>query len=218
MESIRIGLDESGKGDFFGPLVLVACWLPPEQAERFPELAAKRLSANACLAVEPKLRKACRCTVLTIGPDQYNALYDKVESANRVLAWGHAQTLSGLLPKVEARTALGTELGDQAAIHHLLAQKGLAVELETGPAASSNASCKAAGVLARAAYLRSLAKLGELAGVPLPRGANQNVLQTAARILAEGGSSALAPFAKLHFRTAREAARLARSGRVGAPG
>lgn len=89
------------------------------------------------------------------------------------------------------------------------------MQIESGAAAQRHASCVAAGILARAEYLRALERLSAECGVRLVRGANDNAVAAGAKVYAESGKAGLARVAKMHFRSAKAAGRLAERGEVG---
>lgn len=215
MESATIGIAESGKGDFLGPLVVGACLVDAKVVQELPELARAKLSVQACLEADKRLRSLVPFVVLSIQPEQYNALYDKLESANRILGWAHAQTLAELAGRTDCRAVVGLEVGDKAALLHLLDKKGHSMQIDSGPGAKRHPACAAAGILARAEYLRSLDRLSEECGVRLVRGANDNAVAVGADVLAKGGKQGLIRVAKAHFRSARASSKLIERGEIG---
>ena len=88
----RIGIDESGKGDYFGPLVIAAVFV---NAITQNELAlmrvrdSKNISDGHILEMAPDIRTICPHSIVAIGPKKYNELYAKMKNLNRLLAWGH---------------------------------------------------------------------------------------------------------------------------------
>lgn len=99
----RIGIDESGKGDYFGPLVIAAVFV---DAVTQGELAlmqvrdSKKISDGRILEMAPDIATICPHSIVAIGPQKYNELYAKIKNLNRLLAWGHARALENLLDKV----------------------------------------------------------------------------------------------------------------------
>ena len=99
----RIGIDESGKGDYFGPLVVAAVFV---SSTTEPELAlmqvrdSKKVSDGRVLEMAPDIKTICPHSVIAIGPQKYNELYVKIRNLNRLLAWGHAKALENLLERV----------------------------------------------------------------------------------------------------------------------
>ncbi|MFA6930719.1 MAG: ribonuclease HIII, partial [Lentisphaeria bacterium] len=102
------GIDESGKGDFFGPLVIACCYTDAESSRNL--LAAgvtdsKAVSSDKKIAVlADKIKAVCagRFSLVVVGPESYNRMYESFGNLNRLLAWGHAKALENLLEKVPA--------------------------------------------------------------------------------------------------------------------
>src|SRR6218665_461524 len=98
MDSGHIGVDESGKGDFFGPLVIAACYVGPEHlAELEGVKDSKKLTDPQAMRLAEIIKKTCPCYVLCIMPPKYNELYAKIGNLNKLLAWGHAQAIEKVL-------------------------------------------------------------------------------------------------------------------------
>jgi ribonuclease HIII len=206
----RIGVDESGKGDFFGPLVVAACYVAPHHCAELEGVRdCKTLSDARATQLAATIRKTCPHEVVAIGPAKYNELYEKIGNLNRLLAWGHAQALQKVLERQACKLAISDQFANPAYLHSLLQKKGLDVELVSVVRAESDLAVAAASVLARAEFLRRLKALGDEAGVPLPKGAGPMVDQTAARIIRSKGESALRAVGKLHFKTVQKARALA---------
>src|ERR1043165_7834689 len=93
-----IGVDESGKGDFFGPLVVAACYVGPEHlAELDGVKDSKKLTDPIALRLAGKIKATCPHSIIAIGPAKYNELYEKFRNLNSLLAWGHARAIENVL-------------------------------------------------------------------------------------------------------------------------
>ena len=113
----RIGLDESGKGDYFGPLVIGAVYVDAQKEGKLIALGvrdSKLLTDKRILAMAEEIEALCPYFVVPIGPIRYNELYDKVQNLNRLLAWGHAWTLENMLEKVSCDLAVVDKFGDES--------------------------------------------------------------------------------------------------------
>jgi ribonuclease HIII len=200
------GSDESGKGDFFGPLVVAAVAIEPGRLE---EVAAsgirdgKDLSngqvLRLCGWVERNLPFAKRVLL----PHDYNAQYRVKKNVNVLLADMHAEVIAELCHKTGAQFALTDEFAVNAGtmIRHTLKYLGCGVKLELRPKAENDAAVAAASVLARGLFLDALRELGNLAGVELPAGAGPPVIKAGKELVHLYGTKELGRFAKLHFRT-----------------
>jgi ribonuclease HIII len=200
----RIGIDESGKGDYFGPLVIAAVFV--DQAGE-ADLAlmrvrdSKKISDGRILEMAPDIKQACRHSVVAIGPQRYNELYAKIRNLNRLLAWGHARALENLLEHVDCPLAISDQFGDQQLIVNALQEKGKRIRLIQHPKAEADLAVAAASILARAEFLHRLQRLSHEVGTTLPKGASPAVELAARMVLKKHGKERLGTVAKLHFKT-----------------
>lgn len=199
----RIGIDESGKGDYFGPLVIAAAHVT---AEIEPDLRlmevrdSKKISDGRILEIAWDLKQVCRHSIVVIGPQKYNELYPKFRNLNRLLAWGHARALENLLEQVDCPLAIADQFGDERFILNALLEKGKKIRLEQRPKAEEDLAVAAASILARAEFLVRLKRLSDEVGTTLPKGAT-NVELAARMIVKKHGKEKLGMVAKLHFKT-----------------
>jgi len=203
-EKGHIGTDESGKGDFFGPLVIAGFFLPEGQEEVLRELGVKdckRLSDNRVMEIAALLRKGYIHSVVAIGPERYNELYQRLKNLNRLLAWGHARVMENILERVNCAEALTDQFGDEKFVREALLKKGKNINLVQRTRAEEDLAVAAASILARAEFLYRLKKLSEEVGLELPKGASSLVEEAAVKLVRELGPEALARVAKLHFKT-----------------
>jgi ribonuclease HIII len=212
----KIGVDESGKGDYFGPLVVAACYVGPEhEAELEGVQDSKKLTDSRSLALDGVIRRTCPFAIVAIGPNKYNELYAKIGNLNKLLAWGHARAIENVLEKVDCDHVLSDQFADPRGLQRALMERGRQVRLESRVRAEADLAVAAASVLARAEFLRRLERLGEETGVRLPKGAGPEVLATAERLVRERGQGVLNEVAKTHFKTTGQV--LSRAG-LGAAG
>lgn len=201
----RIGIDESGKGDYFGPLVIAAAHITvatEPELQRLGVRDSKRISDGRILDIARALQQICHHSLVTISPRKYNELYPKFGNLNRLLAWGHARALENLLEQVDCALAIADQFGDEQFILNALLAKGKTVRLIQRPKAEEDLAVAAASILARAEFLRRLKRLSDEIGVTLPKGAT--TVEAAARmIIRYHGKEALERVAKLHFKTTK---------------
>ena len=206
------GMDESGKGDFFGPLVVAAVYVDKKMEIDLGNAGVrdcKQIRSDVQLAgIAADAMKIVKGKVglVSIGPEAYNRMYGNFRSLNHLLAWGHARALENLLEKVpECSEAIADQFGNEQLLLSALKEKGRRIRLIQRPRAESDMAVAAASVLARAAFLRRLQDLGEQAGMKLPKGAGEPVDRCAAELAARGGAELLSRFAKMHFRNSSKA-------------
>lgn len=211
-EAGHIGTDESGKGDFFGPLVVAGFFLPAGQEGVLRELGvrdSKKLSDGRVLKIARSLRKAYVCSVVAIGPERYNALYKNLRNLNRLLAWGHARAIENILEEVNCAVAITDQFGDERFVREALLKKGKNITLVQKTQAEEDLAVAAASVLARAHFLYKLKDLTEEYGIELPKGASLLVEEAGVKLVRKFGPGILEKVAKVHFKTAERVIKIA---------
>jgi len=220
----HIGTDESGKGDFFGPLVTAAFFLPEGQGPVLTGLGVrdcKKISDNRVRQLSLTLRKAYPYhSVVVVGPEKYNELYARLRNLNRLLAWAHARAIENILERIPVGRAVTDRFGDERFVRNALLKQGRDIELVQMPRAEEDAAVAAASVLARAGFLERLERLSSEIGVELPKGASREVEAVALRLVIDRGEQILNRIAKTHFKTAARVLELAGSSQLkaGTPG
>lgn len=206
----HIGVDESGKGDYFGPLVIAAAYTDATLAKRMREFGArdcKALSDAQVFAIGSKIRAllgANRYSIVSIGPEKYNEIYACQGNGNRILAWGHARTIENVLERIPTcPRAVADQFGSsESVIRNALMERGRGIVLEQHHKAESDIAVAAASILAREQFLRALEALGRQFGVTLPKGASHaTTLPVARALVASHGEDVLRKVAKVNFRT-----------------
>ncbi len=213
----RIGVDESGKGDFFGPMCVAGVYVNASVINAWQDAGvrdSKNISSDKKISELAKLIRetpGCVTTVVPIGNEAYNRLYAKMRSVNPVLAWGHARVIENLMgQKHRMNPAPVRAISDQFAASKSVVEKSLmslgrAIELVQRHKAEADLAVAAASILARDEFVTRLAGLGKEYGVELPKGAGANVDALAKELFLTHGADALAKIAKMHFRTALRA-------------
>jgi ribonuclease HIII len=110
-----VGIDESGKGDYFGPLVIAAVHVTPRIAEDLLALNvrdSKKISDSVIHTLAGDIKTLCRHSIIAIGPERYNQLYENIRNLNKLLAWGHAKALETILEQVPCVRAIADQFGD----------------------------------------------------------------------------------------------------------
>ena len=203
----RIGTDESGKGDYFGPLVVAAFFLPEGQEEVLRELGvrdSKTTADNRARSLADILRRGYVHSIVAIGPEKYNELYERLRNLNRLLAWGHARAIENVLLEKNVKLAVTDQFGDKAFVLNALMKKGRTIELIQKPKAEEDPAVAAASLLARAEFLKRLHFLSKEAGLELPKGSSPPAEAAAVELVRKQGPEVLRRVAKVHFKmTAR---------------
>lgn len=201
-----IGSDESGKGDYFGPLVVAAVAVTADNWRVLETLGvqdSKKLSDARATSLAAEIRAGFPHEVVVIMPPRYNELWTKFGSnVNRLLAWAHARAIEQVVEQEpRAVAAVADQFGDESLIRDALFKRGRELRLVQMPRAERDPAVAAASILARAEFLRRLDQLGKEAGVRLPKGASPAVEAVARALVAARGREILGRVAKTHFKT-----------------
>lgn len=204
----HMGIDESGKGDYFGPLVIASAYTNAERVQKLREIGvqdSKRIrSDRKILALAKEIRNILNdeFALITIGPAAYNRMYEKIGNVNKMLAWGHARAIENLLDKVpDCPRALSDKFGPSNRIKSALMEKGAKIELEQKTKAESDPAVAAASILARAGFVMALKQLEKKQDHILPKGASDLVQKAAQQLIEKKSPSILMEIAKCHFKT-----------------
>jgi ribonuclease HIII len=200
-----VGSDESGKGDYFGPLVVAAVAVDRASWRVLETLGvqdSKLLSDARAASLARAIRDAAPHEVVTIMPPRYNQLWKEFGNVNRMLAWAHARAIEEVLARAPSATAaVADQFGDESLIRRALFDRGREVQLVQMPRAERDPAVAAASILARAEFLRRLDQLSRSAGVRLPKGASSAVDAVARALVQSRGRAVLTELAKEHFKT-----------------
>lgn len=209
----RIGVDESGKGDFFGPLCVAAVYVNASVLEAWKSAGirdSKTVGSDAAIARLDAVIRAtpgCQVSVIAIGNEAYNRLHARHGSVNTVLAWGHARAIENLLERgtlldpPPVRAVSDQFASSKSTVERALLPLGRNLPLVQRHRAEEDAAVAAASIVARHECLERMKRLEKEFGMPLPRGASSAVEDAARALVARHGADVLTRVAKMHFRT-----------------
>jgi ribonuclease HIII len=213
----RLGVDESGKGDFFGPLCIAGVYVNETSVTALKDAGvrdSKNISSDKRIKELAELIRetpGCVATVVPIGNEAYNRLYLKMRSVNTLLAWGHARVIENLMgQKHRMNPPPVRAISDQFAsnkqtVAKALMSLGRQIELVQKHRAEEDLAVAAASILARHEFVSRLGALERQFEMAFPRGASAAVDAAAKEFIANHGVERLPTVAKMHFRTALRA-------------
>jgi ribonuclease HIII len=208
-----IGTDESGKGDYFGPMVIAGIWLDEPAKAKLEEMGvrdSKLLSDKRCRELTAEIRIVSNGKFIEVEmlPERYNELYNQFKkerkNLNHLLAWGHARAIESLLEKLPCSYAVADQFGNERFILSKLMEKGKKLHLVQTPKAERYIAVAAASILARDRFLSRMEKLSQQYGILLPKGASDLVIRPALDIIKKRGIDELKKVAKLHHKTTQK--------------
>ena len=213
----RIGVDESGKGDFFGPLCVAGVYVNESVIKAWQDKGirdSKNISSDKKISELADIIRetpGCVTSVVPIGNEAYNRLYTSFKSVNKLLAWGHARVIENLMGQRQrmnpppARAISDQFAASKDVVGKALMSLGREIELVQRHKAESDVAVAAASILARHEFVTRLSGLEKELGVKLPKGASAAVDKAAKAYVEQHGAEGLGKVAKMHFRTALRA-------------
>jgi ribonuclease HIII len=207
----HFGIDESGKGDFFGPLVIAGVYVDREIARQLLTLGvtdSKKIGSDNRihqLADEIGRTPGLAANVVLIGPEKYNSLYEKFGNLNDLLAWGHARVIENLLlQRPDCKRSLSDKFANERVIQRALLKQAREIQIDQQTKAESDIAVAAASILAREKFVRWMESRGRALGIVLPKGVSAAVKSAARVVVEKAGRDSLRTVAKMHFRTSAE--------------
>ncbi len=210
-DRLVIGIDESGKGDFFGPLVIAALLAPDSALAELEQMGvrdSKKISDNRIKAIAAELAPRFPNAVVVIAPKEYNDRYDKIRNLNKLLAWGHAEAIHQVEKNHPADLAISDKFGKIDYINGELRKRGCDINAVGFVKGERIIQVAAASILARAVFVNQMEKLSEKVGHTLPKGAGPPVDKAGREVVAALGVEVLGEIAKLHFKNYSRATNL----------
>jgi len=198
-----LGIDESGKGDFFGPLVIAGVLADEKDSARMLEMNirdSKKIADGRILQLADWIKENFPHSLVVIGPEKYNELYQKINNLNRLLAWGHSRVIENIAEEHQIEKAVSDKFGKPELIISALMKQGKKIVLEQIVRGESITQVAAASILARAEFVRSLKRIEQNFGVKLHKGAGPPVDIAAKAIVRTMGPEILSKIAKIHFK------------------
>lgn len=205
--STYIGTDESGKGDFFGPLCVAGVMVDENNRKIFQDLGikdSKTLKDDQMIKMALQIQKHSTFSVVCMSNAKYNELYRKFKNLNKLLAWGHARVIENILEKKPCEYALSDKFGDESLIQNALIKEGKKIKLDQRVRAESDIAVAAASVLARATFVQKMKQMENFYGCKFPKGCNNQVKTSAKVFIEKYGKQRLDEVCKAHFKTYNE--------------
>jgi ribonuclease HIII len=209
--SPHFGIDESGKGDFFGPLVIAGVYTDGEITRSLIKagiMDSKKITTPAKirqLAAVIKATPGIEFDVIALRPEKYNELYANFKNLNRMLAWGHATVIEELVRKrPDCPRALSDQFAKAEVLQRALKQKNITLQLDQRTKGESDTAVAAASILARERFIDWMDAATKKVGFKIPLGASAAVIAAGKTLVKTHGTDELSKFAKLHFKTTQQ--------------
>ena len=200
----RIGIDEAGKGDYFGPLCIAGVYASEEGLQKLIDLKvkdSKRMNDRVIKVMAAEIRRYLPHSIVKLFPQKYNELYDKFKNLNHLLAWAHATAIEELVQNTGCRKVIIDQFASEHVVENALKRKQLEVDLTQRHYGEEDPVVAAASILARAAFVDGIESLSKMVELTLPKGASSLVIDAGKQVLAKQGEEMLKKVGKLHFKT-----------------
>jgi ribonuclease HIII len=200
----RIGIDESGKGDFFGPLCIAGVYASGTEIMRLQELGvrdSKAMTEKTILTLAKKIRAEFSYHVVKINPAKYNELYSNFSNLNKLLAWGHATAIEALVEKTSCDNVIIDQFASEHVVINALKRKNIDINLTQRHRGEEDVVVAAASILAREAFVYGIKSLSEQCGIELAKGASKKTIAAGREYVRTHGREQLPKVAKMHFKT-----------------
>lgn len=206
----RLGIDESGKGDFFGPLCIAGVYA--SSADILQKLYKTKIQDSKLIKdsqiplLSQKIRSLCTYKLLILRPQKYNDLYEKFQNLNLLLAWAHATVIEQLSPRPGGKVfAISDQFASsERVLSQALKKKHVEIPVIQKTHAEQDIVVAAASILAREAFISTLAQLEQQFSIKLPKGASAQVKAVGKSLVHTLGKDVLPLVCKIHFKTFHE--------------
>lgn len=212
--SSSIGSDEVGKGDYFGPLVVCACFVPESVIPLLRELRisdSKKRTDERIIELAKIIKDKLPHSVQVLDNEKYNDLKDKDYSSVKMMALLHNNAITNVLKRVHGNPNVYIDQFCEPGVyyHYLKGQSNIFRNASfTTKAESKHISVAAASIIARYKYLLEMDKLSEEIGITLPKGGGTQVDETIKTIIKTMGEDTLRRIGKISFRNTEKARNL----------
>ncbi len=198
-----LGIDESGKGDFFGPLVIAGVLADESEANRMLQNGirdSKKITDKKILELSDWITDNFVHTLVVIGPEKYNQLYQKIKNLNKLLAWGHSRVIENVASENEIDLAISDKFGRSDFIEKALMDEGKKIKVHQMVRGEAIVQVAAASIVARAAFVKFIAGMKRQFDANIPKGASNLVDDAGRELVGRYGVSVLEKTAKVHFK------------------
>ncbi len=199
----HIGSDEVGKGDYFGPLVVCACYINENSLKKVKDygiMDSKNLTDEKMMDIGEKLIEDLEYEVKIIDPRKYAKLNEEFKNVSIILSKAHVEAISKLFERVGDDVEFVVVDQFSKSQRRLNDEYSLSVPLKQFHHAESDVAVAAASIIARYFFLLEFQKMKETYNVKFPLGAT-HVIKFGKSFYKKHGMEGLRDVAKVSFRT-----------------
>lgn len=200
----HIGIDESGKGDFFGPLCVAGVYAGDDDIAALKKMGvrdSKTMNEASIKKVAKMIMGKFAYQIVKINPAKYNELIIQFGNLNKLLAWGHATAIEQLVAKTNCKNVIIDQFANEHVVITALKRKNLQLNLTQRHRGEEDLVVAAASILARYAFVTALEDFKKTYNMEFPKGASARTIAAGKEFIREHGREQLGSVAKLHFKT-----------------
>lgn len=202
-----VGSDEVGTGDYFGPIVVTACYVSKNDIKFLEELGvgdSKKIDDNKILKIAPEIAKRIKYKSVILTNKEYNEKYTKELNMNKIKAILHNKVLYQLvnLEKPKYDYIIVDEFAREARYYEYIKDQEYVQRDITflTKAEDKNNAVACASIISRYLFLREFDKLCDEIHIPLPKGAGKDVDTIGEEVVDKYGEDKLKEIAKVNFK------------------
>ncbi len=209
-----VGSDESGKGDYYGPLVVAGFYCQSQDIVSLKRLGvkdSKQLQDNQINIIAKKImeRFPNRYQLITLTPKKYNELYHNFtqskKNLNHLLAWCHSKVIANLARKFNPQGIFVDRFTKQGLVEYYLhSEKIDNCDILQAHQGERDIAVATASILARAKFNAGIEYYSREIGFTLPKGGGNTTIVTGKKIVTSLGADTLQHIAKLHFKNSQK--------------
>ena len=202
-----VGSDEVGTGDYFGPIVVTACYVNKKDIEFLEKLGvgdSKKIDDSKILKIAPEIAKRIKYRSIILNNKEYNEKYAKDVNMNKIKAIMHNKVLYQLMqeetPVVDY--IIVDEFAREARYYEYLADAPVVQRNITflTKAEDKNLAVACGSIISRYLFLKEFDKLSDSIHIPLPKGAGKDVDSIGEEVVDKYGKEKLKEIAKFNFK------------------
>lgn len=202
-----VGSDEVGTGDYFGPIVVTACYVPKEEISFLESLGvgdSKKIDDSKILKIAPEIAKRIKYRSVILSNKEYNEKYTRDVNMNKIKAIMHNKVLYRLMqeekPKIDY--IIVDEFAREARYYEYLngistIQRNITFMTK---AEDKNLAVACGSIISRYLFLKEFDKICDEIHIPLPKGAGKDVDSIGEEVVEKYGKDKLKEIAKFNFK------------------
>lgn len=205
--SSAVGSDEVGTGDYFGPIVVTATYVPKEEIEYLEKLGvgdSKKIDDEKILKITPEIAKKIKYRSVILTNKEYNEKYSNDINMNKIKAILHNRVLYQLVNEEKPKYdyIIVDEFAREQRYYYYLndqkvVQRGITFITK---AEDKNMAVACGSIISRYIFLKEFDKMCDNIHLPLPKGAGKDVDKMGEEVVEKYGEEKLKEIAKLNFK------------------